>query len=196
MLDIKLYTANPATNAPIIIDAVLALVNFTGKVKVSRTVGPANWYTLNKRILAGDKRVDFPCEDIEERSFTSIRGISKLSRKQSVLTVSYGGAEAPGLSLLHQALQNDVPLEAVGFYLSSAHFSFGPSDIFIPTVDKEGRNDVELVDVAQFIFSISCDRFRGRLSAFKEAVPTVPQFVKFRSELEQIVGPLKLRFSP
>ena len=196
MFSVQLFTVDPAANTPAVIDAVLALVGFTGTVKVSRTVGPANWYTLNKQMLAGIERVDFPHEDMEGHAFTSARGIAELSRKQSVLTVSYRGADAPKLSLLHQALQNNVPPQAIGFSMSSARFSFGPSDIFVPTEDEEGQEDVTLVGVAQFCFALSCDRFRGRLDVFKEAVPTVPQFAELRSELEQVVGPLTLHFSP
>jgi hypothetical protein len=195
MLSVQLYTVNSTANTPTAIDAVLALLDFTGSVDVSRTIGPANWYTLNKQMLAGTESVSFPREDIEGRPFTSARGIAKLRRKESVLTVSFRRAEAPKLSLLHQALRNDVPPQAAGFYISCVRLSFGPSDIFIPTEDKEGQEDVELIDLAQFIFSISCDRFGGRLDAFKEALQVVPQFIQFRSELEQVTGPLTLHFS-
>jgi hypothetical protein len=184
MLSVQLYTVNSTANTPTAIDAVLALLDFTGSVDVSRTIGPANWYTLNKQMLAGTESVSFPREDIEGRPFTSARGIAKLRRKESVLTVSF-----------HQALRNDVPPQAAGFYISCVRLSFGPSDIFIPTEDKEGQEDVELIDLAQFIFSISCDRFGGRLDAFKEALQVVPQFIQFRSELEQVTGPLTLHFS-
>ena len=195
MFGVKLYTTDPAANTASTIDAVLALVTFTGTVEVSRTIGPKNWYTLNKQMLSGDERVSFPREDIEDRPFSSAGGISTLCRKQSVLTVNYRRAEAPTLSLLHHALQSDVPPQATGFYMSSASFSFGPADIFVPTEDEAGQEDVALVGVAQFIFSISCDRFGGQSGVFKEAVPGVPQFARFRSELEQVTGPLTLHFS-
>jgi len=194
-LAIYLYTTDSLAVTPQNVNAAIATIDFAGKLSVSRTVGPANWFELNKRLLAGADELSFPPEDIDQAAYTTGHGIAALLREQSVLRVSYVGTKSARLAALSQALHSDVPPDAAGFFESSTWFSFGPSDIVNFIENAEGDEDVELVDVAQFKFAVSCDNFLGRFDIFRQAVPSVPRFAELRRDLEEVAGPLKLHFS-
>lgn len=195
-LGIYLYTRDPASITASNIEASLRLIDFSSTLRVSRTVGPANWFAQNKQLIAGAARVSSPPRDIDQKPFDDIAGIAELARQQSVLTVSYAYTKSQRLSALSQALHTEVPAGAEGFFLSSSSFSFGPSDIVAFTEDADGQDDVELLDVAQLTFALSCDNYVGaRFDLFQQAVPSVSAFSTLRQDLEHVVGPLKLHFS-
>ena len=192
MFGIKLYSTAPAALQPEKIEAALATFDYHGPVKVSRTVGPENWYTLNKRELASED-VSFPAKDIDGAPRTSFSEIAALSRPQSVLTVSCAGAKSVRMQAISSALHNDVPATAKGFFISSALFSFGPSDIVAYTEDEEGQDDVASWTWRNCLFPL-VRPVPGPLRSFQDAVPEVGEFAKLRDDLERIVGPLKLYF--
>ena len=79
------------------------------------------------------------------------------------------------------------------FFSSATGYSFGPLDIFDLVEDEDGQDDVRLVDVAQFCYFLSSDNYLGDLDALRESLGVVEPFIRFRANLERIVGPLKLR---
>lgn len=191
---IQLYSADPAAADPAHIVPAIATLDFSSELEVSRTVGPAKWLEINKRSLAG-KSVAFPKENLSEVRHTDPDKIAALAKKNSVLTVSYSCTRSTRISALAAAINTQVPEKARGFFWSGASFSFGPSDIIDFTEDDEGEEDVKLVAVAQFSFRIACDNFPGSPKLLESSLPSIPEFVSLREDLENIVGPLTLRIN-
>jgi hypothetical protein len=194
-LSILLYSTDPDASNPRHIEPVIAAVDFAGSLRVSRTVGPANWFTIEKRLIE-DGEASTPAEDISRADYTDPAKIAALARAGSVLKVSYDFANSQRIAAICQALHTDVPTGAEGFFGSSTRFTFGPSDIVAFTEDADGQDDVELLDVAQFEFTLSCDNYIGRrFDLFQKAIPSVTAFGSLRRDLENVVGPLKLHLS-
>lgn len=188
-LSIKLYSTNQALVSPEVVSACIGLFGLEG-VKVSRTLGPANYYEINRRSLNGEDVV-FPGKDISFQTYNDVGTICGLLRPGSVLTVSYWGKTEHVAEITH-AISAYSP-GTTNFFSSSSGYSFGPVDIFDLFDNENGQEDVRLVDVAQFCFVISSDNFLGDLDALRESLSNVEAFVRLRSNLERIVGPLILR---
>jgi hypothetical protein len=194
-LSIKLYSTDPAASNPRHIEPIIAAVDYTGSLQVSRTVGPANWFNIEKRLIE-DGQASTPSKDISRALYTEPAKIAALARSGSVLTVAYDFVDSQRIGAVCQALHTDVPTGAGGFFWSSARFTFGPSDIVVFTEDADGQDDVELLDVAQFQFILSSDNYVGsRFDLFQQAIPFVTAFSALRHDLENVVGPLKLHLS-
>jgi hypothetical protein len=188
---IRLYSPDPAAADSANIAPSVAAVDFSDAVEVSRTVGPANWFAINKRSIDGED-VSFPEEDISRVRHTDPAAIAALARDGSVLTVSYDFTKSRRMEALSQAIATGVPEGARGFFGSGARFSFGPADIVDFTEDEEGQYDVKLVAVSYFDFAISCNTYLARLDLLKASLDSVPEFVRLRDDLQSIVGPLLL----
>jgi hypothetical protein len=194
-LSILLYSTDPAASNPRHIEPVITSVDFAGSLQVSRTVGPANWFTIERRLIDHGEAAT-PAEDVSRVHYTEPAKIAALARGGSVLKVSYDFANSQRIAAICQALHTDVPTGAGGFFGSSAMFTFGPSDIVVFTEDADGQDDVKLLDVAQFEFTLSCDNYVGsRFDLFQQAIPSVEAFSTLRRDLENVVGPLKLHLS-
>ena len=189
---IGLYSTDPDAANPHYIEPVIAAVDFSSAVEVSRTVGPANWFSINKRFIEGED-VSSPAEDISNVRYTEPDKIAALARDGSVLKVSYAFTKSERLWALSKAITTRIPEDGRGFYLSSAWFNFGPSDIIEFTEDEEGQDDVKLVAVAYFDFVIMCDNYRGHTKFLASSLDSVPEFVGLRDDLQSIVGPLSLQ---
>ena len=190
MLSIKLYSTNESLVSKDIVRSCLGLLD-VHDLKVSRTLGPGNYYEINKRSLNGEN-VILPPNDINYQDYTDAEAICGLLRRGSVLTISYWGSKSERVGEIVRAISR-YSRETSVFFSSTTDFSFGPLDLFDLFEDEEGQDDVRLVDVAQFCFSISSDNYLGDLDALRKSLEVVEPFVRFRSDLERIVGPLTLR---
>ena len=131
----------------------------------------------------------FPPEDLNRKPFDSIARIAGLLRANSVLSIYYSAARSERM----KEISDDISaLSNGGFFWSDARFSFGPEDMIKEIEDDGGELDVELIDVAHFSFKLTCDHYLPDPKILRDGLGNAPTFQLFRSDLERIVGPLKL----
>lgn len=204
-LSIRLYSTDPAAGDARHIVPILNTLGPIKSVEVSRTIGPAKWYELEKQFLArtDPRSLDFdenstfvfssPPKDLSNALHTDLSKVAALAKKDCALEIkSLRGARERVVPLV-EALSTGVPEAAQGFFLSNIILTFGPLDVVDYTEDEEGQDDVALVAVSYFQFRMVCDNFLGDLGLFEESIESVPEFARLRADFEKIVGPLVLR---
>jgi hypothetical protein len=191
-LSIRLYSSIPSLVEPEIVRSCVALLDFR-KLVVSRTLGPANYYEINKRSFEG-ANVSFPPKDINFQDYYDVEAVCALLRDGSVLTISYWGSRSERWGEITRGISGYASGTS-DFFSSDSGFTFGPFDICDFFENEEGQDDVRLVDVSQFSYFLSCDDYRGDLAILRESLLEAEPFTRFRRELEMITGPLKLHLS-
>ena len=189
ILSITLYSTNESLVSKDIVRSCLGLLDFT-KLRVSRTIGPENYYEIERRYLDSGASKS-PPKDISSREFTDVEEVCALIRSGSVLRLSVA-SDSQRWGEISRGISNYSQGTSV-FFSSTTGFSFGPLDICDYFEDQDGQDDVRLIDVAQFSYFLTSDNYVGDWDALLESLESAEAFVRFRTDLERIVGPLTLR---
>lgn len=185
---IRLFSRNPAQLSIEVVKDCLSAVDYK-VLRVSRTVGAANYYAINRAEIAG-KDVPSPPEDISSKEYTDTNTVARLYREGSFLSVRYVGIVSARLRKITGSIRAYAP-ELAEFGANSAGFTFGPLDLCRFVYDAAGNDDVELVAISKFSFFISSDDFGGSKDKLQEAFEASDELRKLRDELESLVGPLE-----
>jgi hypothetical protein len=189
-LKIMLYTVARCNNQGDIVRRCLSLIDF-GNLRVSRTIEPGNYFSIEKQFIQTGNAV-FPSEDIQNVVFTDVEEVGGLTRDSSVLTVSYGYTRSARLSAIVTGISQFSP-DTAPFFSSDSGFEFGPLDIVEIFEDESGDDDVRLIDISQCCWFLSCDNYVGDVDTLQNCLGVLESFIKLRTDLESIVGPLRLR---
>ena len=161
MLSTTLYSTNSSLVSHDIIRSCLGLFDFT-KLRVSRTIGPENYYEVERRYLDTGASKS-PPEDISYQEFTEVEEVCALIRSGSVLRISVA-SNSERWGEITRGISNYSQGTSV-FFSSTTGFSFGPLDICDYFEDRDGQDNVRLIDVAQFSYFLT-SQLRGRLGCF------------------------------
>lgn len=173
-----------------LIEPCLETIDFAPPLQVSRTIGPANYLEIERRLLADNEETVEPVrQDFSRRRIEKVRDVLNLFREGSVLQVHYTGAKSRRIQEIAEGL---AALVDGWYFWSDASFSFGPVDLVRFNEDDEGQDKVELVDVSQFLFCLATDNFGGDPQRLASQLDLVPEMVSFRALLEGILGETKL----
>jgi hypothetical protein len=187
---IQLYTENPLASSSDAILKCLSHVAPEGPFYVSRTIGPANYFTLETEV-SGDGELEvitFPPKDMSREKIDSVSKLPQFYRDGSVLTISPSIRNSPKLLSLYSEIESE-PHHGEGF--NQTRMIFGPSDI----VDYDLDDTPRLHAVSEFAFVISWDMYRSDFVGFSEKFKTSKTLNNFKSELEEILGDLHLFIS-
>jgi hypothetical protein len=189
-LSINIYSTSTAASMEELIEPCLETIDFTPPLQVSRTIGPANYLEIERRLLADNEETVEPVrQDISRRRIKHIREILRLYRQGSVLQVHYTFTNTRRI----QEIAEGIAAAVEGWYFwSDASFRFGPVDLVKLDEDDEGQDKAELVDVSQCLFTLATDNFGGDPQRLAELLQVVPEMVSFRASLEGILGKTKL----
>ena len=187
--NIQLYSTDPSLNAEPIVRACLALIDFD-VLRVDRSIGPEDYFERNVHDLATGI-MTFPPSDIEGREYSDRQEVAQLVRPNSVLSVSYAYSESKRWSEIVKAV-SEYSCGTKNFFGSDTGFSFGPSDLCERQENADGELAVRLIAVRHFSYFLTCDEFDGSRKTIRESFENAPELLRFRSELEEITGPLTL----
>jgi len=186
---LKLYSANKSAVTSSAIEKCLREIDYL-TVEVSRTVGPANYFDIEKSLLKDDAEpVAFPVEDISRMKYSNSAEMARLFREGSFLKVHFTRSGSRRIGAIGQELSQ---LTRGLFFWSDSSLGFGPCDITQGIETPDGEEDVRLVDVAHFVFSITCDNFTDDPNILAERSMQSTTWVELQRSFELIVGPLTL----
>jgi hypothetical protein len=186
-ISLRIYTADAREVSGDSVLRCLKLVDFDA-AEVSRTMGPANYFQINKQYLATGS-AESPSRDISGLKATDPLRISRLFRPSCFLSVDFGSSTSSRFAALVAALDKYLP-DTSGFFMSTIGFRFGPEDIVDVFENDHGEDDVKLIATSYFSFFLTCDDFLDHPAVLRKAVDGVPELRRLRLELEDIFGPL------
>ena len=183
-----LYTVNSSILSTDFVNSCIKLLAPNDSFYVSRTLGPGNYFEINKRIIKV-KSADFPKKDITREIFESGTEIGSLLRKNSVLQVQFRLKDNVTLSDLYSHIESPL-IRGMGF--SIVRFSFGPTDLVKFIENSKGDDDVKLEAVSSFSFCIDWDNYRGDFYGAVDRLSSSEFFINLKERLETVTGPLTL----
>ena len=185
-LSINIYCTSTVVPLGRLIEPCLECLDFIPPLQVSRTIGPANYLEIERRLL-GDSEgtVELVREDISRRRIEHVKDIRSLFRQGSVLQVYYTYTKSRRI----QEISDGIASVVDGWlFWSDASFSFGPVDLVKIDEDDQGQHRVELVDVSHCLFTLSTDNFTGNPQQLGERLQTSPEMISFWALLDHILG--------
>lgn len=189
-LSINAYCTSTTVLVEELIQPCLEIIDFAPPLQVSRTIGPANYLEIERRLLADNQEtIELVQHDISRRRIEHIKDIPSLFRQRSVLQVHYTFTKSARI----QEIAEGIAAVVEGWYFwSDASFRFGPVDLVKIDEDDEGQDKAELVDVSQCLFTLATDNFGGDPQRLAEQLQIIPEIVSFRAALDEILGKTKL----
>jgi hypothetical protein len=168
------------------IEKCMKLFDYTLPFQISRTIGRANYFEIEKSFLENDESGQTqPRYDIHRKDFKQIKDLVQVYREGSSLQVHFTYCRSEYLGRLKKEISEGLP---TGFFSSDTFFTFGPTDIIKRTESADGAEAVELVNVSMVQFRMSTDNFVGDPSALHHQLEQSKDFQFLRRQMQEIVG--------
>jgi len=185
-ISICLYSQLNPGNMPQVIEKSMPVVDYTIPLQVSRTIGRANRYEIERQFQNDEDVVDLePKMDIYRKDLTSSKEASSFFREDSALIVHYTYCRSDVLGHISREIASEFEH---GFFHSDASFTFGPADIIRLAETNDGEIDVELLAISMVQFQISSDNFQGDPARLIEHLPKCPSFKFLHEGLNSILN--------
>lgn len=178
--------SNKTQEMGLTIDKCMRLFDYTLPFQVSRTVGHANYFEIEKRFIEDDEiSQTHPKLDIHRRECREVKDLLRLYRDESSLQAHFTYCRSEFLGRICKEIASGF---TEGFFYSDAFFTFGPTDIIRLTESADGERGVELVSLATVQFVISSDNFLGDPSSLGQHLEKCDEFQSFQTRMGDIVG--------